>query len=73
MRHIAREWKPGRQIWERKENGAEINLDKGEEVRGYALPCEREASDQERKEPFRTVLEPEISRCRPLSALKRYL
>ena len=34
MRHIARVWEPGRQIWERKENGAEKNLGKDEEVKG---------------------------------------
>ena len=34
MRHIAREWEPGRQMWERKENRAEKNLGKEEEVKG---------------------------------------
>lgn len=34
MRHIAKVWEPGRQIWERKENGAEKNLGKDEDVKG---------------------------------------
>lgn len=33
VRHADRAWEPGRQIWERKENGTENNLEKGGELK----------------------------------------